>query len=301
MTYIVMECHPAFAVLMDEKGRFVKAANRRYEVGQTVTDPVLETAPRRRMVPSLKTVGRAVLAMAACLLIVLGVARFAASPSPYASVVMTINPSVRIDMDKNGAVTRTVGLNEDGKTLLEGYSFDKTGLAAVTEDLLERATAMGYLKENGTVSFEVTCSDASKKSHMEQTLVSCAQAMTAESKVTVEIKGAPATSQATAQTAEVSTTAARTTTTAASQQTNDSLSEDEALTIVLWNIGATRSDVQDMSVERDFENGKTVYEIELSVNGVEYDYCVDAVSGEILTLESEREADDDDRGRDDRD
>ena len=41
MKYIVMECHPSYAVLLDEEGRFVKAANLHYETGQTVCEPVL--------------------------------------------------------------------------------------------------------------------------------------------------------------------------------------------------------------------------------------------------------------------
>ncbi len=41
MKYIVMECHYSYAVLLDEKGRFVKAANFGYVVGQVVTDPIL--------------------------------------------------------------------------------------------------------------------------------------------------------------------------------------------------------------------------------------------------------------------
>ena len=41
MSYLVMECHPGYAVLLDEAGRFVRAANLRYEVGQTVCNPVL--------------------------------------------------------------------------------------------------------------------------------------------------------------------------------------------------------------------------------------------------------------------
>lgn len=41
MKYIVMECHFSYAVLLDENGRFLKAANRGYQVGQTVYDPVL--------------------------------------------------------------------------------------------------------------------------------------------------------------------------------------------------------------------------------------------------------------------
>ena len=36
MKYLVMETHPAYAVLLDEKGRFLKAANLNYQVGDTV-------------------------------------------------------------------------------------------------------------------------------------------------------------------------------------------------------------------------------------------------------------------------
>ena len=36
MKYLVMETHPAYAVVLDEEGRFLKAANLRYQVGDTV-------------------------------------------------------------------------------------------------------------------------------------------------------------------------------------------------------------------------------------------------------------------------
>ena len=41
MCYLVMECHPGYVILLDEAGRFWKAANFQYEVGQTISDPVL--------------------------------------------------------------------------------------------------------------------------------------------------------------------------------------------------------------------------------------------------------------------
>ena len=34
MNYLVMEVHPAYAVVLDEEGRFLKAANLRYQVGE---------------------------------------------------------------------------------------------------------------------------------------------------------------------------------------------------------------------------------------------------------------------------
>ena len=46
MKYLVMECHPAYAVVLDEKGRFLKVANLNYEPGQTVSS-VIEMKPRK--------------------------------------------------------------------------------------------------------------------------------------------------------------------------------------------------------------------------------------------------------------
>ena len=68
MTYLVMECHPAYAVLLDEESRFVRAANQHYKVGQTVTDPVLMGDCKRSAGITQRTVIR-IAAAAACLLL----------------------------------------------------------------------------------------------------------------------------------------------------------------------------------------------------------------------------------------
>lgn len=40
MKYLVMECHPGYAVVLDDEGRFWKVANMGYEVGETVDDVI---------------------------------------------------------------------------------------------------------------------------------------------------------------------------------------------------------------------------------------------------------------------
>lgn len=45
MSYLVMECHPGYVILLDEEGRFLKAANFQYEVGQTVYELVVMKEP----------------------------------------------------------------------------------------------------------------------------------------------------------------------------------------------------------------------------------------------------------------
>ena len=60
MKYLVMETHPAYAVVLDERGRFLKAANLHYQVGETVEDVVELRLPpaRRRLRPAWLTGGR---------------------------------------------------------------------------------------------------------------------------------------------------------------------------------------------------------------------------------------------------
>ena len=52
MSYMVIECRRSYAILLDEEGRFLKAANLHYKVGQTVSDPVLMREPQAAASPA---------------------------------------------------------------------------------------------------------------------------------------------------------------------------------------------------------------------------------------------------------
>ena len=67
MNYLVMECHPGYAVLLDEEGRFLKAANLRYETGQTVYDSVLMKETPERQRHTVRWISSGIAAIAACL------------------------------------------------------------------------------------------------------------------------------------------------------------------------------------------------------------------------------------------
>ena len=56
----------------------------------------------------------------------------------------------------------------------------------------------------------------------------------------------------------------------------------------LWK-ATVKEDVKGASSEPDVENGKTVYEIEFNHGGYEYEYKIDAITGEILHTEKERD------------
>ena len=152
MKYIVMECHLSYAVVLDENGRFLKVANRHYEVGQTVTDIIEMQVPQS--VPQKKKTNKwmySLAAMAACLVLVV-TSVFQIGQMTYASVYMTINPEVRIDVNRNDVVVGLDGINPDGDDLITGYDYRKKDLDLVMDELVDRAIDMGYLHEGGQIS-----------------------------------------------------------------------------------------------------------------------------------------------------
>ncbi len=73
--------------------------------------------------------------------------------------------------------------------------------------------------------------------------------------------------------------------TAAETYLGASRAEDIALQV----LGLTRDQVRFDRTELDFERGKRVYEVELWSDGTEYDFVIDAVTGEILRQKQETE------------
>ena len=159
MSYLVMECHPGYAVLLDEGGRFLKAANLRYEIGQTVYDPVLmkETPERRRH--TVRWISSGIAAIAACFLPFFGLGYYQNYIRPYSSIYLTINPEVQMDLNRQGMVVRLTGTNEDGKALLDGYDGKGKDKVTAADELIDRAIEMGFLSEGGRVSFSIDSPD----------------------------------------------------------------------------------------------------------------------------------------------
>ena len=160
MKYLVMETHPAYAVLLDEEGRFVRAANFRYQVGQKVEDAVLlrEPAGKRDWV---KPVSGAVAAAACLALTIAGYfGYYAPNFTAYGTLRMEINPSVQMTLSETGRVLDLDGLNADGETLAEGYDYQGKNRSQVAEELVERAIEMGFLSDGDTVSISVSSRDS---------------------------------------------------------------------------------------------------------------------------------------------
>ena len=159
MNYMVMECHPSYAVLLDAEGRFLKAANLHYKTGQIVHDPVLmkeEPAKQRNL---MRWARSGMAAAAACFLLLIGFNYYQNNVVSYSSIYLTINPEIQMDLNRKGSVTRLEGINEDGKTLLEGYDGKGKDKITVTDELIDRAIEMGFLSEGGQISFSIDAPD----------------------------------------------------------------------------------------------------------------------------------------------
>mgnify|MGYP007115059995 FL=1 len=161
-----MEVHPAYAVVLDEEGRFLKAANLRYHVGDTVRDIVELRCPKEKR-PALWKPLSGVAGLAACLCIVF-FGYYQPNFVPYGALRIQINPDVELTLSRTDRVLELEGLNADGRVLIEGYDYGGKDREDVTEELVERAIDMGYLSGGETVSITVTSADADWQAREEQ-------------------------------------------------------------------------------------------------------------------------------------
>ncbi len=83
--------------------------------------------------------------------------------------------------------------------------------------------------------------------------------------------------------------------------TDGYISRDAALAAALSHAGLDSSRVSGVEVEMDSENGSIIYEVEFNNGGLEYEYEIDAVSGNIIYGGKDADVEDDDDDDDDAD
>lgn len=169
MSYLVMECHTSYAVVLDEQGRFLKVANLNYEVGQRVERVIEIQVPESTSQPRSGRLAPFI-AVAACFcLVFLGAWQFLLNP--FGTVRMQINPDVMMSVNLLGYVVDLEGLNEDGEVLVAGVGTFGKKVDVLSDELADHAVQMGYLQEGGKISLTVDSSHAGWKSATEELLV----------------------------------------------------------------------------------------------------------------------------------
>lgn len=153
MTYLVMQTEKSYCIVLDEAGRFKKAANFHYEVGQTLDEIHELTASSPRF--TLRHLSAFAATIAAAVLFFFALQFYQGFMTPFASVYLQINPEVRIDVNRNDRVIGLEAINEDGKDLLEGYDAKRQDLEVVTDELIDLAIAKGYLADGGALTIRL--------------------------------------------------------------------------------------------------------------------------------------------------
>ena len=176
MKYLIMECHMAYAVVLDEDGRFLKAANMDYEVGQTVDtimeivepgaafseadcqsdsfyDTVFEEAvevqPAVRRTSRLSRWLKSALPAAAALCLLLSGGHYFIMSLRNSTAVH--QPEVELSVNRLDYVLSLSGIDRDGEDLIRGYDYKRKKVEEAAADLAERAIDMDYLAPGGTI------------------------------------------------------------------------------------------------------------------------------------------------------
>ncbi len=199
------------------------------------------------------------------------------------TILLSVNPEIEVEYDSNGVVLEIEGVNDDGKSVANGYTgYEGRDCAEVVGALVQKIYEGGYFEnafaghakniivklEDGSQypndDFLETIADSVRK-----TIAACGANNAA---VTVD---------------------------------RDDLDEqgrigmEKARELVLTQLGLTEATFSDAEYELD----DGVYEMEFTANGVEYEYEVDAVTGKVLEADYENndDWDDDDDDLDDND
>ena len=67
------------------------------------------------------------------------------------------------------------------------------------------------------------------------------------------------------------------------------ITEDQAKQIALAKVGLKEESVTLKKVKLDEDDGRTVYEVEFTAAGMEYEFDIDATTGEIVKFEAEKD------------
>lgn len=147
MTYLVLEVHLSYCIVVDETGRFLKIANLRYEVGQYIENVVElkapEKTPKKFQIAALGSV-------AACFFLLFSLYRYQYM-LPFGMIYLSVNPDVQIEINRQDTIVGLTGLNEDGELLVAGYKFRGKHTADAIDGLMDRAIELGFLSDGDTV------------------------------------------------------------------------------------------------------------------------------------------------------
>ncbi len=186
------------------------------------------------------------------------------------TILLSVNPEIQIKYDAKGRVIDLQGINEDGKKVVsELKDYKNKECDEVVDLIIEKIYKDGYFDEkidgktkNVVIKLEAG-SSYPNDTFIEDIKESARKAVKSygvdSSALSVEEK----------------------------DQTNGIISLEKAKELVLAQLGVKEADF----VEKEYELDDGIYELEFTVDGIEYDYEVNAKTGKILKADYEHNDD----------
>ena len=266
--------------------------------------------------------------LAVCVCLFIGLGYFNNNVKVASIIGIDVNPSVELKVNKNEKVLDVIANNDDAKVILEGMDLKGSGINVAVNALIGSMVKNGYIDElANSILISVDNPDSQESEKLRKKIVDelnafisngnnisvVSQSITAEDKNTslakkygisvgkLELieKLIEKNNLYTCETLKDlsinelnlllgSTTENVTTSGSASEKAY--IGKDKALEIALS--AASASEATWSEVEMDYDDGLMVYEVEFTYNNREYDYEINATTGDII--KSDREYDDDD-------
>ena len=232
--------------------------------------------------------------------------------STKAVVSIDVNPSVALSLNRFEYVIDTQAGNTDGAEVLDDLSLKNLKLSTALDALMGAMSRKGYLDDQAQISVFVDGSDddfnrelydeiTDDLAHLAPDAVTQVGESATNEQTTEQPAGneqtteQPSAEQTTEQPANDQTTeqpvTGQTTGQTGEQQPQQSASitEEQAKEIAASHAGVAVADLTFHSVSLEEDDGRRVYDVEFYSGSTEYDYEIDAATGDILSYDNDVE------------
>lgn len=228
--------------------------------------------------------------------------------STKAVVSIDVNPSVALSLNRFEYVIDTQAGNTDGADVLDDLSLKNLKLSTALDALMGAMSRKGYLTDDAQISVFVDGSDddfnrelydeiTEDLAHLAPDAVTQVGESATNEQTTEQTAGneqtteQPSAEQTTEQPATDQTTEQPVTGQTGEQQPQQSASitEEQAKEIAANHAGVAVADLTFHSVSLEEDDGRRVYDVEFYSGSTEYDYEIDAATGDILSYDNDVE------------
>ena len=194
-------------------------------------------------------------------------------------LILRVNPEIEIAYDKDGKVLSLTGKNEDGKRIVSAMQ-DYTGKScdSVLQDLIMEIDKAGYFAgeidgQQKNIVLQIEPGSVLPSDHFLTDMSTCTQEA---------VKGLSLTSGIVTIGKSDYDPAYDT-----QSQSSSYITLEKAKEIALAQANVSKEDAVFSDKDFDFEKGNPIFELEFYANGMEYEYDVHAVTGDVLKAQHE--------------